>query len=58
MSKVPSEISGVVWFTAAVRVCELGCGCVIEVGDTVAHLAVDDAVVCLTCGERAEKERL
>ena len=58
MSGVPSEVSGVVWFTAAVeRECELGCGCVIEPGDRVAYVADDDhAVVCLACGERAERE--
>jgi len=50
-------MAGVVWFTAAVRECERGCGCAIEVGDRVAYVADDDhAVVCLACGERAEKE--
>ena len=57
MSNAPSEISGVVWFTAAVeRECELGCGCAIEVGDRVAFVAADYAVACQACGERAEQE--
>ncbi len=46
------------WFEAAIaRECELGCGCAIEPGDKTAYLTDDDyAVVCLTCGEQAEKE--
>jgi len=51
-------MSAVVWFTADARACERGCGCAIEPGDRVAYLPDDDnAVVCLTCGEQAEKER-
>jgi len=57
MSDAPSATSAVVWFTAAIeRKCELGCDCAIEPGDTVAYVAADYAVVCLACGEQAEKE--
>jgi len=45
------------WFEAAIaRECELGCGCAIEAGDKTAWLTDSDAVVCLDCGERTEKE--
>jgi len=52
-------MSGVVgWFKAAIkRQCERGCGCAIEPGDRTAYLPDDHyAVVCLTCGEQAQKE--